>query len=89
MEKLVTADLEELLNAKILSKEVIDDSKNERLIEKIYLVDRTVLMKYGYDGGLKHESLVYTTFLQNNDLVPKVLFNTNFRGLNVLALEVG
>lgn len=70
-----------------MSREVIDVSKKERVIEKIHLFDRTALIKYGCDSGLKHESLVYKTFLEKNELVPKVLFNNNIGVLNVLALE--
>jgi len=87
LEKLDTADLEKLLSAMIMSREVIDDSKNERLIEKIRLFDRTALIKYGYDGNLKHESLIYKTFLEKNYQVPKVLSNNNIGGMNILALE--
>ncbi len=66
---------------------VIDDSKNERIIEQIRFNNRTALIKYGYDDGIKHETHVYKMLLGENEQVPKVLFNINIGTLNVLALE--
>lgn len=87
MEKIVTTELEKLLNARITDRVIIDDSKNERLIEKIRFNNRTALIKYGYDVGVKHETHVYKMLLGENEQVPKVLCNKNIGTLNFIALE--
>lgn len=87
LEKIVTTELEKLINEKITDRVVIDDSKNDRLIEKIRFNNRTALIKYGYDDGIKHETHVYKMFLRKNEQVPKVLINKNIGTLNILVLE--
>lgn len=89
MEKLDISQLENIIREKIYRRETIDDSKLDRIIEKVEILNREVLIKYGIDEDLLKELTIYEKILNSsNDYpVPKLLISEKVDGIYLLALE--
>ncbi|MBO1003997.1 hypothetical protein [Pseudogracilibacillus auburnensis] len=76
MFSLSNIDLENLINDRIIRRDIIDDTKGERVIEKVSLTNKKVLIKYGRDAGILNEVKVYENIIcAEKDPVPKLLIS--------------
>ncbi|MGD6874251.1 hypothetical protein ACQCU1_18980 [Sutcliffiella horikoshii] len=89
MENLDINQLENLIGDKIFRRETIDNSKLNRIIEKVETTNREVLIKYGIDEDLLKEINIYEKVLNKSKAhpVPKLIVSGNFDGINILGLE--
>lgn len=89
MERLTNTQLENIIGEKINRREIIDDSKLGRIIEKVEFINRDVLIKYGWDEGLRKELSIYEKVLYNSENypVPQLLKSKKINGIYFLAIE--
>lgn len=75
MKKIENRQLSKLLSDEIIHRDIIDESKPGRMIEKIECTSRgSILIKYGNDSGVRDEVMIYQmiTRLSKSNLIPLV-----------------
>lgn len=91
MKRMETKQLSKILSDGVIHRDIIDESKPGRIIEKIESTSRgTVLIKYGNDSGVRDEVMIYQTMnrLFESNLIPLVHISEQFgEEMYFLALD--
>ncbi|CAG9621296.1 hypothetical protein [Sutcliffiella rhizosphaerae] len=89
MKHLNDKTLESFLKSRIINREIIDDTKQERIIEKITTKHGDVFIKYGQDIAIRKEIEIYETYFSSPETlyVPRLLTSRYWDNSYFLALE--
>lgn len=89
MKKLDLKLLENIIEEKIIGRQIIDDSQHERVIEKVTMNNRNIFVKYGSDEHLLKEITIYEEIFKNDGKypTPQLFLSKKVNGIYFLALE--
>ncbi|WP_157272601.1 hypothetical protein [Paenibacillus daejeonensis] len=79
--------IETIVSDKITYREMLDDSKAGRIIEKIKCGSRVLVLKYGTDVGMKKEVQTYQQIGTLKLSIPSVIYCEQIDSLYLLVLE--
>lgn len=87
MKLLNNIEIEALVSYEVNYREMLDDSKPGRIIEKLVCGSKTILLKYGTDDGMKNEVRTYQQIGNFNANIPAVIFCEQINSLSILMLD--